>query len=278
MTHFEKANIFHRLHHSGKLLILPNIWDPLGAPLLENLGYQAVATASAAVAFSEGYDDGEKIPIAKVFDNLKRITSSVDIPVTTDFESGYADEEPDLYQNIKALLQTGVVGINIEDTSKKTRALLPIETQCNKIRIIKKAAADAGMSLFVNARTDVVLNPKLFTTEESRIEEIIKRGKAYKDAGADCFFPIALKDKSQIEALIAVIEMPVNLIAIPGIPPLDELERIGVARLSLGPSFLKIAIKSMKDLATQLKDFDGLKAILENDVTTDYLKRLVNKS
>ncbi|HYK47404.1 MAG TPA: isocitrate lyase/phosphoenolpyruvate mutase family protein [Parafilimonas sp.] len=278
MTHSEKAEIFHSLHHSGKLLILPNIWDPLGALLLESLGYQAVATASAAVALSQGYDDGENIPIDRVFDNLQRITSTVDIPVTTDFETGYADDERDLYENIKALLQTGVAGINIEDTSKKTRVFLPIETQCNKIRIIKRAADDAGMSLFVNARTDVMIRPNLFTAEDSRMEEIIKRAKAYKDAGADCFFPIALKDKLQIEALLAKIKMPVNLIAVPGIPSLNELQDMGVARLSLGPSFLKIAVKAMKDLATQLKDFDGLKAVLENDVTTDYLKRLVNKS
>jgi len=278
MTHSEKAEIFQGLHHSGKLLILPNIWDPLGALLLEGLGYPAVATASAAVALSQGYNDGEKIPLAKVLENCKRITSLVDIPITTDFETGYSDDERQLYENIQALVQTGIVGINVEDTSKQTGSLLSIETQCNKIRIIKRAAADAGMSLFVNARTDVVLHPNLFTTEESRIEEIIKRGRAFKDAGADCFFPIALKDKFQIEALLAAIEMPVNLIAIPGIPSLDELQHIGVARLSLGPSFLKIAIKAMKDLATQLKDFDGLKAILENDVTTDYLKRLVNKS
>src|SRR5262249_40940639 len=121
----QKANQFRDLHHSGRLLILPNIWDPLGALLLENLGFHAVATASASVAFSNGYDDGENIPFNTLLTLLKRITASVNIPVSADIESGFAADEVTLKKNMRQLIETGIVGINVEDTDKKTNSLLP---------------------------------------------------------------------------------------------------------------------------------------------------------
>ena len=123
----EKAQQFLQLHHSGKMLVLPNIWDPLGALLLEELEYPAVATASASVAYSNGFNDGENIPFIQLIDLLKRIVESVDIPVTADIESGYAGNDADLQENIKKLLATGIVGINIEDTDKATNELFPLE-------------------------------------------------------------------------------------------------------------------------------------------------------
>ena len=272
-TQQQKATQFFQLHHSGKLLILPNVWDTLSALLLEDIGYPAVATASASIAFANGYNDGENIPFEELLLILRKITTSVNIPVTADIESGYADNNEQLKQNIQQLIEAGIIGINIEDTDKKTTALLPIELQCEKIKLIKQVAEEMNEQLFINARTDVYLRD----TNTNKLEEIIKRGLAYKAAGADCFYPITMCNADEIAATVQHLKMPVNIITMPGIPSLAELEKIGVARVSLGPSFLKYAIKGMKDLAEKLKNYDGVNDIIKNEITSAYLKQLVSK-
>jgi 2-methylisocitrate lyase-like PEP mutase family enzyme len=274
----EKAKQFYNLHHSGKLLILPNIWDCLGANLLESLKYPAIATASASVAFTNGYDDGQRISFETVLDILKKITGSVSVPVSADIESGFAENDEQLEQNVKQLLATGIVGINIEDTDKETNSILPGEVQCEKIKLIKKVSKEMGVSLFVNARADVYLRGKTFDTPESKFEEALKRGRAYKAAGADCFYPIGMTRVEDIKRMVNELQMPVNIITIPGIPELSVLNDMGVARVSLGPSFLKIAIKAMKNLAVKLRNFEGLSDITENEITSAYVKDLVNKN
>jgi 2-methylisocitrate lyase-like PEP mutase family enzyme len=273
----EKAKQLYNLHRSKNLLVLPNIWDCLGAMLLESLGYPAIATASASVAFTNGYDDGENIPFDEVMIILKRISSSVNVPVTADIESGYAESEIQLKKNIQQLLETGVVGINIEDSDKETNSVLPVETQCKRIKFIKQVSEEMGISLFINARTDIYIYGKDFATQESKLEETIKRGAAYKSAGADCFFPLAVRKEAEIKTIIEQLQMPVNILLLPGVPQLDVLQEMGVARVSLGPSFLKIAIQSMKQLAVKLQNLDGLSEIVENEITTDYLSNLINK-
>jgi len=274
----EKAKQFYNLHHSGRLLILPNIWDCLGANLLESLHYPAIATASASVAFTNGYDDGQRISFDSVLALLKKIVSSVRIPVSADIESGFAENDLQLEENTKQLLATGIVGINIEDTDKETNSILPVETQCEKIKLIKKVSQAVGVPLFVNARADVYLRGKDFDTPESKFEEALKRGRAYKAAGADCFYPIAMTRQEDIKRMVEQLQMPVNVITIPGIPELNVLNEIGVARVSLGPSFLKIAIKAMKNLALKLQNLEGLSDITENEITSAYVKDLVNKN
>ncbi|MEP7372771.1 MAG: isocitrate lyase/phosphoenolpyruvate mutase family protein [Chitinophagaceae bacterium] len=273
----EKAEKLRELHHSGKMIILPNIWDVSGALLMESLEYPVIATASASVAFSNGYNDGENIPFNDLLVLLKKITGSVSIPVTADIESGYADNDIQLKKNIKLLIDTGIAGINFEDTDRKTNSLYSVEVQGEKIRIIRKVAGEMGIPVFINARTDVYLRAKQNETDESKFAEVIKRGLAYKEAGADGFFPIALRNEEDIKEVIDRVNLPVNIITIPGIPELKTLSKLGVARVSLGPSLFKIAIRAMKDLAMQLKDYEGLSVITANEITTDYLKNLVNK-
>jgi 2-methylisocitrate lyase-like PEP mutase family enzyme len=278
MTQKEKAERFRELHHTGKMLVLPNIWDPLGALLMENLEYPAIATASAAIAYANGYNDKEKIPFSDLLKLLKRITASVNLPVTADIESGYAGNDNQLQENIKLLIDTGIVGINIEDTDHKTNSFQSVESQCKKIRLIRKISDEVGIPLFINARTDVYLHEKNFATEEAKFDEIIKRGLAYKEAGADGFFPIMLKEEENIKQLIAQVKLPLNIITFPGIPDLKTLSKLEVARISLGPSLLKISIKAIKELAIQLKDYEGLSSITGNEITSDYLKNLVSKN
>lgn len=272
-----KAAQFHQLHHSGKMLVFPNIWDVLGAMLLESLQYPAVATASASIAFANGYNDGENIPFSQLLTLFTKIVDSVNIPVTADIESGYASTNKQLEENMKQLMATGIVGINIEDTDKATDALFSTEVQCDKIRLLKNVSAEMGIPLFINARTDVYIHGKDFETAESKLEETIKRGLAYKSAGADCFYPIVMRQEQDIKATVEQLQMPVNILTLPGVPELNTLRKIGVTRVSLGPSFLKIAVRAMKDMAVKLKTFEGLAEITGNEVSSDYLKSLVNK-
>ena len=277
MEQQEKAKQFYNLHHSGKLLVLPNIWDCLGAMLLEDLGYRAVATASASIAFSNGCDDGQNMPFDDLLILLKKIVNAVNVPVTADIESGYAENDIQLEQNVKQLIATGIVGINIEDSDKKAKTLLPIEAQCARILLIKKVAEEMKAPLFVNARTDVYIYRKDFEKPERVLEESIKRGEAYKAAGADCFYPITMQKTDDIRQTIAQLQMPVNILLMPGIPELKRLEEMGVSRVSLGPGFLKIAIKAMKNLALKFQHLEGMSDIAENEITSDYIKSLVNR-
>jgi 2-methylisocitrate lyase-like PEP mutase family enzyme len=277
VTQIEKAEQFRKLHQSDKMLILPNIWDTLGALLMADLGYPAVATASASVAYSNGYNDGENIPFDDVLRLLKRITNSVDVPVTADIESGYATDDNQLEQNIRLLLDAGIVGINFEDTDKNANTLLSIDLQCKRIRLIRKIAEESGIPLFINARTDVYLYEKNFAGNTEKLNELITRGLAYKEAGADGFFPILVTRQDEIQEIIDRVELPVNIVTVPGIPDLKTLRKLGVARVSLGPSLLKIAVKAMKELAIQLKDNEGLSSITGNEITSDFLKSLVKK-
>ncbi len=271
-----KAEAFKALHHGEKMLVLPNIWDPLGAALLETLGYPAVATASASVALTHGYDDGERIPLQDVLKQLTQIVNGVSVPVTADFESGYADSEQQLERNIELLLQTGIVGINLEDYDKKSGVLFSAEMQCKRIKAVMGTADAMKVPLFINARTDLYMRGK--QDQKQKLLDTENRGKAYIDAGADCFFPVAMKNKDELAYLVSSLKCPVNVIAIQGIPDFETLQEIGVARLSLGPGFLKVAIKAMKGLAQKLKNYEGLDEVTNNEVSSEFLKKLVNRT
>jgi len=272
----EKEKQLHELHHNTELLVLPNIWNPLSAKLLEDSGYKAVATASASIAFANGYQDGEKIPFDDLIFILKRIVKSVNIPVTADIESGYASNNAVLKENIKRLIDTGIAGINFEDSRHDEQKLFSKEEQSEKISLIKNTAAGNGSNLFINARTDVFIKQNHLSKEE-KLAEAIERGKAYKAAGADGFYPIFLKEKLSIKTMIKEVALPVNILMLPGIPDFSELKGIGVARISLGPGFLKYAIKSMKNIAEKLLHHEGMDEITGNPITTDYLKNLISK-
>jgi 2-methylisocitrate lyase-like PEP mutase family enzyme len=272
----EKEKQLHELHHNTELLVLPNIWNPLSAKLLEEIGYKVVATASASIAFANGYQDGEKIPFDDLIFILKRIVKSVNIPVTADIESGYASNNAVLKENIKRLIDTGIAGINFEDSRHDEQKLFSKEEQSEKINLIKNTAADNGSSIFINAITDVFIKQNHLSKEE-KLAEAIERGKAYKAAGADGFYPIFLKEKLSIKTVIKEVALPVNILMLPGIPDFSELKGIGVARISLGPGFLKYAIKSMKNIAEKLLHHEGMDEITGNPITTDYLKNLISK-
>ncbi len=271
----DKVNLFKSLHHNNKILVLPNVWDPLGARLLESLGYKAVATASASIAFSNGYADGEIISFKELLPILKKIVGSVKIPVTADIESGYASNIITLEENIKQLIDAGISGINIEDSAHDSSLMISVNAQCEKISCIKNTAIKMGVSLFINARTDIYIRANHLSAEE-KLSETIQRGKAYKDAGADGFYPIVLKEKESMENIVQEVGLPVNILLIPGIPDFETLKKIGIARVSLGPGFLKIAINAMKNIAEKLLHYGGMQEVMDNPITSAYLNELIS--
>jgi 2-methylisocitrate lyase-like PEP mutase family enzyme len=271
----DNANLFKSLHHNDKILVLPNIWDPLGAVLLESLGYAAVATASASVAFSNGYADGENISFKDLLVILKKIVRSVKIPVTADIESGYAANIAMLEEHMKQLINAGISGINIEDSAHDDSKMISINSQCDKISCIKNTALRMGVPLFINARTDVYLKANNLSAE-AKLAETIHRGNAYKDAGADGFYPIFLREKEGMKSIVQEVGLPVNILLLPGIPDFETLKMIGVARVSLGPGFLKTAINAMKNIAEKLLHYEGMQEVSDNPITTSYLNTLIS--
>jgi 2-methylisocitrate lyase-like PEP mutase family enzyme len=248
----EKADVFKKLHYSEDLLVLPNIWDVAGATLLEETGYRAVATASAAIARANGYRDGENIPFDLVLSILSQIVKAVGVPVTADIESGYASDAATLKTNIRKLIETGIAGINMEDSDPRTRRLLSIEAQAERIRLIRRVAEREGVRLFINARTDVYLLHSDLQSE-TLLEQTIERGKAYVDAGADAIYPILVKDEVSIATLVEELSVPVNILATIGVPDIQVLRKLGVARVSFGPNFQKAVLLAMKKLLSDVK-------------------------
>lgn len=252
-TQSEKADLLKKLHHSGKMLVLPNIWDAAGAVLLENLGYPAVATASAAIARAHGYEDGERIPFDLLLAIVARIVKSVGVPVTVDMEAGYAADNETLKSNIRRLIAAGVAGINIEDSDVHTRELLPIGEQVEKLKLIARVADRENTRLFINARTDVfLLNPDL--PEEHKLALTIERGRAYVEAGADGIYPILATEEETLKTLVNALKVPVNAIAKSGAPDLDVLQKLGVARVSFGPNVHRAMLLSMEVLLKNVKE------------------------
>lgn len=272
-----KAEDFRQLHHQDTPLILPNIWNPLGALMLQEMDYKAVATSSSAIAQTLGWPDGEKLPFDLLLKSLKLISDKVSIPVSADVESAYASIENELEENINLLLDTGIAGINYEDSDKKTGELIPIEDQVRRIHLIRKISEARDIPLFINSRIDTYAHGDHLTTDQ-KLQETVKRAEAYKNAGADCVFPILITDPNHIKTLISEVDLPLNVMVFPGIPDLKELAQMGVKRISLGGGFMKIALQPMKKLAEKLQNLEGLDELFENEINSAYVNKLIDQN
>lgn len=268
------AAIFRQLHHSGMPLLLPNIWDPLSAALLQAAGLPAVATSSSAMALSNGYRDGEKLPLGDLLRILRRITATVQVPVSADIERGYATTDAQLADHIKQLMDTGIVGINYEDSLPGAPGMVPLEQQAKSIAAIRSAADAAGVKLFINARVDVYIKGGTMTDGE-KLAEATRRGKAYKEAGADGLYPILLLDPVHMETLVQEVGLPLNITMVPGIPDLAVLKAIGVARASMASGFLRHTAFSMLVLVEQVLHGNAWAEALRAAVPSDQMNKLI---
>lgn len=221
----DTARQFHDLHARG-MLLLPNAWDAGSARLIESLGAKAIATTSAGVAWSHGYADGDRLPVPLLAAAVAQIRRVVAVPVSVDVEGGYSVDPDAVGEAVAAVVDAGAVGINIEDGAREPELL------CAKIERAKGAAARLGVDLFVNARTDVYL--KNLAPPESRLEETLARAARYGAAGADGIFVPGVTDAAAIGAIASRVDLPLNVLARPGLPPASELEALGVRRLSAG--------------------------------------------
>jgi 2-methylisocitrate lyase-like PEP mutase family enzyme len=267
----EKAANFRAQHHSGRLLVLPNIWDPLGARLMEELGYPSVATASVATGMSNGYKDGEKIPFADLLKLVRRITSVLTIPVTVDIERGYAGSIIQLKDNIHLLIEQGAVGINIEDSQPDHQDLIKMEDQCRKIEAVRETGIGLGVPIVINARIDCFV----IANKENAVDKAIERAKEYKKAGADCVYPILINSYEHISKFLEAVETPTNVNLLKPIGDLKKLEKMGVARVSVGPQLLYHVLSAMKQIGEELKQYDTTSFFSRDFLPRDFMDRLV---
>ncbi len=244
--------------------------------MLEASGFPAVATASAAVAFSLGYDDGQNIAFDEMLGVIRRIAHAVELPVSADIERGYAESPTEVARNVKRVLLAGAVGINLEDSLAEGGPLRPLDSQRDYIRAVREAALEQGVPLVINARTDVYLSPTTATAEE-KLAETLSRAKAYLEAGADCIYPITLDEIESLKILVAETNAPINVYAASSTPSMRELESAGIARLSLGPGLIKASLTTMRRIALDLKNYGSYDAFTRDAMSSEELRQLISK-
>jgi 2-methylisocitrate lyase-like PEP mutase family enzyme len=247
-----KATAFRAMHRGEKILVLPNAWDVASARVFEQAGFGAIATTSAGVAFSLGYPDGQKITRKEMVARVGRIAKAVKVPVTADVEAGYGPRPEDAARTAREVIEAGGVGINLEDvTDDPAHPLVELSLQLERIRAIRAAALQTGVLQVLNARTDVYLAE--VGAPETRYDETLRRVVAYRDAGADCVFVPGLRDRETIGRLVRDVKCPVNILGGPGSPSIPELEKLGVARVSVGSSPMRATLGLVKRIAEELK-------------------------
>ena len=219
----EKAERLRALHVPGSPLVLPNVWEAGSARAVVEAGFPAVATSSAAVARTLGYDDGEATPVGEMMAAVSRIARvAAGVPVTADVERGYGLKPAEL---VERLADAGAVGCNLEDSNPATGELVDAAAQAEFLAEVRAAAGD---NLVINARVDIYLHG------DRRRETVADRARLYLEAGADCVYPIGLDDEQELEALVTEVGGPVNVFFRPGVPSLARLAELGVARVSFG--------------------------------------------
>ena len=224
----DKIKAFGDLHVPGDPLILYNIWDAGSALAVAGAGAKAIATGSWGVACSLGFKDGETLPINAALENLERILSVTDLPVTIDMEAGYGAGSDEVRASVARAAAAGAVGINIEDKDPVTRVLFETADAAMRIR----AAADSG--LWINARTDVFIVTPKEHHDAALADAVIERAKAYADAGANSLFVPFVYDASLIARICEKSPLPVNILVGQGVPDIKTLAGLGVARISYG--------------------------------------------
>lgn len=266
-----QAEYFRSLHLGPKILILPNAWDIASAKIFQRAGFKAIATTSAGIAASLGYADGQRIPRQEMLDAVKRIASSVDLPVTADMEAGFGDTVAEIADTVSKVVAAGAVGLNLED--KRGNELVDASFQVEVIAAAKEAGAEAGVPVVINARTDAYLLGIGKPVDRFRLT--VERGKAYREAGADCIFVPGLSDPETIKKLIQELQCPVNILAGPEAPRIEELERIRVARVSMGSGPMRATLALLDDISKELLT-QGTFTFMKAAIPYQNLQRLYN--
>ena len=249
MDQKSKAEAFGALHTGAEILILPNAWDAASAAVMEDAGAKAVATSSAAVAWSHGYPDGDALPLPLLLATISAVSRVVSVPVTADIEGGYTDDLGQLGETIKAVIGAGAVGINLEDGERDP------DLHARKVAAARKAADAAGVPLFINARTDVYL--KGLAEGDAAYAETVRRAELYRAAGASGMFVPGPSDPDLVRRLAGAIKLPLNIMLLPGLAKAKDLQALGVRRVSSATAPFRAAYATVaKATAAFLQDGD----------------------
>jgi len=271
----ERADRLRALHQGPDLLILVNAWDAASAAVVEAAGFPAVATSSAGVAFSLGVPDGQVLTRDEMLAAVGRIARTVRVPVTADVEAGYGTDANAAAATAQALLAADAAGMNLEDYTDAGARLFALELQVERIRAIREVGAAAGVHIVINARTDVYQAAEV--PADRKLAETVRRGNAYLAAGADCVFVPFLYDGPTIGTLSREIAGPLNILAVPTAPPLAELARLGVRRVSLGSGPMRAAMGRLRRIAQELKAGGSYTSFTEDAIPYAEMQKLVEE-
>lgn len=248
----EQAERLRQLHTSGPLLVLPNAWDAASACVFADAGFPALATTSAGIAFSYGYPDGERISRMDMLAAVARIARRVAVPVTADMEAGFGRAPDAVADTVRGVLAAGAVGMNLEDFTEAD-GLLDLALAVQRVQAARAAADAADVPLVLNARTDAFNAPTV--PADRRLAEAVRRGNAYRAAGADCVFVPFVADRGTIEQLVRDIAAPLNILGSPGGgPSLKELAALGVRRVTFGSAPMRATLGLVRRMTREWKD------------------------
>jgi 2-methylisocitrate lyase-like PEP mutase family enzyme len=274
-TQREKAEAFRKLHAGPRILVLANAWDAGSARVIVAAGAPAIATSSAGVAYALGYPDGQRIPRSEMLDMVRRIAAAVEVPVSADVEAGYGTSVESAAETARGVAAAGAIGMNLEDTGARGE-LLPLELAVERVRAGRAAAEAAGVPLVINGRTDV-FGPTGPAPAE-RLAEAIRRANAYLAAGADCAFVPWVTDREQIGRLAREVQGPLNVLGTPASPPIPELERLGVRRVSVGSGIARAAYGLARRVAVELHGTGTYEAMGAGAIPYAEMQRLLGRA
>lgn len=269
----ERAEAFRALHHQARALVLPNAWDVPSARVFEDAGFPAVATSSAGVMVSHGYRDGETIPRREFVAAVRRIAERLSIPLSADVVAGFGRTPRDVATTVREVLRAGAVGVNIEDLVPSSEGeLYPVDVQVRRLASVRAAGEALGIPLVINARTDAFRHAP--GDEDERLRAAVERAVAYRDAGADCVYPMGLTEARSIATFVDTLRCPVNVMVRRGLPSLAELERLGVKRVSFGPSASYATMGLLKRIGREVLDHGTFGSLVEGAISFEELNQL----
>jgi 2-methylisocitrate lyase-like PEP mutase family enzyme len=268
----EKAEEFRGLHDRRQVLILPNAWDVPSARVFEDEGFPAVATSSAGMLVSLGYQDGEGIPTKEFVSAVRKIARVLSIPLSADVVGGFGSSPEGVVKTVKAIVDAGAVGVNIEDFEHSTKKLLPVEKQVARLRALVRLRKSLDVPFVINARTDALRFGE--GDQDAKFDEAVRREEAYRDSGADCVYPMGLTDVDSIGRFVRALDFPVNVMVRKGLPPVSELHRLGVARVSFGPSASYATMGLLKRASREVLERGTYGTLVEEAITFDELNAL----
>src|SRR5438034_2932451 len=255
----ETAETLRRLHVEGPMLVLPNAWHAGSARIFIEAGFKALATTSAGIAFSLGYPDGERISRDEMLAAVSRITRRIDVPITADMEAGYGMPPKAVAETVRRVIDAGAVGMNLEDRMEGKR-LIDFPLAVERVGAARAAADAAGIPFVLNARTDAFEAPEL--RREERLTEAVRRGNAFREAGADSVFVPFVGDYGTIDQLVQLIRAPLNILGTPNAPSLKEMAALGVRRVTFGSAPMRATLGLIRRMAREWKE-KGTYATLE---------------